>query len=123
MSLLRQYPNVILFHGHSHMMFESQQYDDNANYTERNGFKSVHVPSSGHPRELFWDDANKKYYWQAKDGGSQGYIVDVYDDCIVLNGMDFINNKPVPLGTFKIDTTLHPIEASTFTDTTGTITT
>ena len=103
MSLLRQYPNAILFHGHSHMMFESQQYDDNANYTERNGFKSVHIPSSGVPRELFWDDVNKKYYWQAKDGESQGYIVDVYDDCIVLNGIDLINNKPIPLGTFKID--------------------
>ncbi len=104
MSLLRQYPNVILFHGHSHMMFESQQYDDNANYTERNGFKSIHVPSSGSPRELFWDDANKKYYWQTKDGGSQGYIVDVYGDCIVLNGMDLVHNIPVPLGTYKIDT-------------------
>ena len=103
MSLLRQYPNVILFHGHSHMMFESQQYDDNANYTERNGFKSVHVPSSGHPRELFWDDANEKYYWQAKDGGSQGYIVDVYDDCIVLNGWDFVGNAPVVLGVYKIN--------------------
>lgn len=104
MSLLRQYPNVILFHGHSHMMFESQQYDDNANYTERNGFKSVHVPSSGSPRELFWDDVNKKYYWQTKDSGSQGYIVDVYDDFIVLNGMDLVHHIPVPLGTYKIDT-------------------
>ena len=50
---------------------------------------------------------------------SQGYIVDVYKDCIVLNGMDLVNNKPVPLGTFKIDTTLQTIEANTFTDSTG----
>jgi hypothetical protein len=35
---------------------------------------------------------------------SQGYIVDVYDDCIVLNGWDFIENKPIPLGTYKIET-------------------
>jgi hypothetical protein len=62
--------------------------------------------TSGKPRELFWDDVNKKYYWQAKDGESQGYIVDVYDNCIVLNGLSFsgTNATPVPLGTFKIDT-------------------
>jgi hypothetical protein len=35
---------------------------------------------------------------------SQGYIVDVYDDCIVLNGVDMINQKPLPIGTYKIDT-------------------
>ncbi len=57
-----------------------------------------------HPRELFWDDVNKKYYWESRDSESQGYIVDVYDDCIVLNGMDFINNKPVPLGVLQINT-------------------
>jgi hypothetical protein len=44
--------------------------------------------------------------WQAENGESQGYIVDVYDDCIVLNGMDFISNKPIPLGVYKIDTIL-----------------
>lgn len=53
---------------------------------------------------------------------SQGYIVDVYDDCIVLNGMDLINNEYVPLGIFKIDTTLQTVEAGTYTDSTGTIT-
>ena len=35
---------------------------------------------------------------------AQGYIADVYDDCIVLNGMDFVTETPVPLGVYKIDT-------------------
>jgi hypothetical protein len=54
---------------------------------------------------------------------SQGYVVDVYDDCIVLNGMDLINNEYIPLGVYKIDTTLEEIAAGTFTDSTGTIVT
>lgn len=97
--MLASYPNVILFHGHSHMKFESQEFDKNANYTEKNGFKSVHIPSCGDPRTLLNDTGA----WETDQNGSQGYIVDVYDDCIVLNGMDFINEKPVPLGVYKID--------------------
>ena len=99
-SLMQQYPNAILFHGHTHIKFEAQQYDNQANYSEENGFKSVHIPSLGWPRELLSSDGT----WEGKHLESQGYIVDVYDDCIVLNGMDFINNQPIPLGTFKIDT-------------------
>lgn len=100
MNLIKQYPNVILFHGHSHMKFELQEYDINANYTERNGFKSVHIPSLATPRGINFDTMES-----VNDNvASQGYIVDVYDDCIVLNGMDFINNKPIPLGTYKINT-------------------
>lgn len=102
MDVMRQYPNAILFHGHSHMKFECQEYDDNATYTERNGFKSVHVPSLGRPRNVNISAGTTP----EADSESQGYIVDVYDDCIVLNGMDFINNVPVPLGTYRINTSL-----------------
>ena len=105
MNLLRRYPNVILFHGHSHMKFECQELDKKANYTEVNGFKSVHNPSLSRPRNLDLEDEDKDgQYTEYADKESQGYIVDVYEDCIVLNGMDLINNKPVPLGTYKIST-------------------
>lgn len=99
MDLLKQYDNVILFHGHSHIKFECQELDKDATYTEKNGFKSVHIPSLGRPRNIDESSATTPY----ADSESQGYIVDVYDDCIVLNGIDLINNKPIPLGTFKID--------------------
>ena len=116
-NLLKHYKNTVLFHGHSHFVFESQELDKIANYNESTGFKSVHIPSLTRPA----------YVVDGTRGGddtlSYGYLMDVYDDCIVLNGMDFINNKAVPLGTFKIDTTLQTIEANTFTDSTGTITT
>lgn len=100
MDLLRQYENVILFHGHSHMKLESQVYDANATYTERNGFKSVHVPSLGKPRSVNLSAGTTP----EADSESQGYIVDVYEDCIVLNGMDLVNNKCIPIGTYKIKT-------------------
>lgn len=122
-NLLNQYPNVILFHGHSHMKFELQEVDVNANYTEKNGFKSVHVSSLATPRDIEYTydkdgvitktivpdtsgELGTLIKTAAKGDGSasQGYIVDVYDACIVLNGVDFANEKPVPLGTYKITT-------------------
>ena len=99
-ALMQKYPNAILFHGHSHIMFEAQEFDRDANYSEENGFKSVHVPSLGAPRMLVSADGT----WEAANSDSQGYIVDVYDDCIVLNGMDFVNEVPVPLGVYRIKT-------------------
>lgn len=100
MNLIRQHENVVLFHGHSHMKLQCQEYDTNANYTERNSFKSVHVPSLGVPRDINFDTNKSK----DDPNASQGYIVDVYDNCIVLTGMDFIKNEPIPLGVYKIDT-------------------
>lgn len=99
-NLMKQYPNVIVFHGHTHMMFEAQEHDDQANFSEENGFKSVHVPSSGAPRKLVSNDGT----WEARDSESQGYIVDVYKDCIVCNGWDFIGGQYAPLGVYKIET-------------------
>lgn len=98
-NLIKRYPNTLLFHGHTHIKFEAQEFDLEANYSKENGFKSVHVPSLGSPRTLISADGT----WQAAESESQGYIVDVYDDCIVLNGMDFVNEVPVPLGVYKIN--------------------
>lgn len=99
-NLLRQYENVVLFHGHSHMKFINQEFDASANYTNKNGFKSVHVPSLGRPRDVDLSAGTTPEDMTA----SEGYIVDVYDDCIVLRGWDFVNNVCSPLGTFKIGT-------------------
>lgn len=106
MDLMAQYPNAILFHGHSHTKYECQQYDKTANYTERNGFKSVHVPSLSMPR--FLDLENGKTTECSDE--SQGYIVDVYPDGIHLRGWDFIANAPVPLGTMWINVPAGEVE-------------
>ena len=116
-NLLKHYKNTVLFHGHSHMKFEHQVLDKNANYTERNGFRSVNASSVGKPRDI-----NTAAGTTPDDNeGSQGYIVDVYNSCIVLNGIDLITGKPIPVGTYKIDTALQAVEANTFIDNTGVI--
>ncbi len=118
-SLLRHYKNTILFHGHSHTRFWLQELDKKANYSEADGYRSVHIPSLSVPRDLA-EEALVNVYAE-----SEGYVVDVYDDCIILNGRDFIDNDAdghwLPIATYKIDTTLQAIEAGTFVDSTGTI--
>ncbi len=107
---LRKYPNAVIFHGHSHMKLESQEFDKCANYTDKNGFKSVHVPSLGAPRTLLDHQGN----WTTDKGPdgfsepcSQCYRVDVYEDCIVLNGLSFTGTEgvPVAVGTYRIPLT------------------
>ena len=118
-NLLKHYKNTILFHGHSHSRLDLQEEDEFANYSDKNGYRSIHIPSLSVPRDII-DGTRTEMYAE-----SEGYIVDVYDDYIILNGRDFIDNEAdghiLPIATYKIDTTLQTIEANTFTDTTGTI--
>lgn len=120
-SLLKHYKNTILFHGHSHLRFYLQELDEKANYSSEMGYRSVHIPSLAVPRDRV--DGSTQYIYAE----SEGYVVDVYDNYIVLNGRDFIDNDAdghiLPIATYKIDTTLQTIEANTFTDSTGMITT
>lgn len=117
MDLMKHYKNTILFHGHSHMRFESQQLDKNANYTQKNGFRSVHIPSSATPRTVdLENNASVDDYFS-----SQGYLVEVYENHIVLKGRDFYKGEFIPIAQYCIDTTLQTIEPNTFTDSTGTI--
>lgn len=118
-SLLKHYKNTILFHGHSHFRFWLQEVDEKANYSSKAGYRSVHIPSMTVPRD-YVDGVVTKVYAE-----SEGYIVDVYDDYIILNGRDFIDNDKdgnvLPIATYKIDTDLVKIPAGTFKDSTGTI--
>lgn len=120
-NLMKHYKNTILFHGHSHLRFYLQQVDKKANYSNDVGYRSVHIPSLAVPRDIAGSGGYTNIYAE-----SEGYIVDVYDDYIILNGRDFIDNDKdghiIPIATYKIDTTLQTIEANTFTDSTGTIT-
>lgn len=112
--LLKHYKNTVWFHGHSHALFELQNLESWANYSENLGYRSVHIPSITKPK-----NESGEYVIE----GSQGYAVDVYDGFIVLKGRDFVQGKYLPIATYKIDTTLQTIQANTFTDSTGVITT
>lgn len=117
-NLLTHYKNTILFHGHSHTKFECQSLDKKANYNADDGFRSVHVPSLGRPREIV-DGVLSGYL----NSDSEGYVVDVYANHIVLKGYDFITSDIVPIAQYCIDTSVQTIPAGTFTDPTGTIAT
>ena len=119
-SLLNHYKNAILFHGHSHTRFDLQEYDASANCSDENGYRSVHIPSLTVPR-----DAENGVLVNLYEE-SEGYIIDVYDDFVILKGRDFIDLQEdghwITDATYRIDTKLYTIEANTFTDSTGTIT-
>lgn len=91
-SLMKRYKNTVWFHGHTHITFGVEQYP----VSEKRGYRSVHIPSLSSPR--FYDadaDAVVDYYFDEngnKIWGSElaeGYIVDVYENRIVLRGIDF----------------------------------
>ncbi|MBP3494788.1 MAG: metallophosphoesterase [Clostridia bacterium] len=86
--LLKKYKNVIYFSGHSHWMFELEKYNSNLNVSNFDGEYAymVHVPSVCEPRSID-EDGNRI----SKTGVySEGWILDVYDDIIVLTPVDFL---------------------------------
>lgn len=116
-SLMEHYTNVIWFHGHSHTKFDCQEDCSYANYDRMHGCHSVHIPSLAIPR----DYENGSYV--SKYAESEGYVVDVYRNHIVLRGRDFVKEKFLPIASYCLETLIKPIEANTFTDSTGTIVT
>lgn len=116
-NLMKQYPNVTWFHGHSHMRFSWQTVADYANISLVDGYRSIHIPSLTVPR----DDANDDGSYEDVYGGSEGYVVDVYENGIHLRGRDFVKGEFLPIASYWLDTTLQTVEAGTYTDSTGTI--
>ena len=114
-SLLQHYRNAIFFHGHSHMRFSLQEYWDNANYDNVFGCHSVHIPSISIPRDS--DGSGVTTY----TAGSEGYVVDVYENGIHLRGRDFVKGEFIPIASYWLDTTLQTVAAGTYSDPTGTI--
>lgn len=117
LSLLKHYKNVIMFHGHSHLRYELQEIDKKANYSDSNGYKSVHVSSLTVPRDA--NNAMNGYVDIFAE--SEGYIVDVYDNGIHLRAINFKTEEFIPIASYWIDTTIVEMEANTYTDSTGTI--
>ena len=110
-SLLSQYKNTIFFHGHSHLKFRLQSGCDYANYDESTGYRSVHIPSISRPRHE--DGADEGTSPDYDDAGSEGYVVDVYENGIHLRGRDFVEGEFLPIASYWIDTTLVDVGADT----------
>ena len=117
-SLMKHYKNVIWFHGHSHLKYVLQKYGQlYANYSNSDGYRSVHIPSLAAPRaDTNGDGAGDSIYAE-----SEGCVVDVYENGIHLRGRDFVKGEFLPIASYWLDTTLQTIPAKTYTDSTGTI--
>ena len=118
-NLMKHYKNVIFFHGHSHLRFDLQEIDPKANYNESLGYRSVHIPSLSVPRDVNADGTGRVDVYAE----SEGYVVDVYKNHVVLRGRDFVADKFLPIAQYCIDTALVEVEANTFKDSTGLIVT
>ena len=99
-NILRKYPNVIWFHGHSHTKFHGQEYGKNANYDNVFGCHSIHIPSIAIPRT----DADGDYNFQIEYQDSEGYVIDVYENGIHLRGRDFVKGEYLPIASYWLDT-------------------
>ena len=125
--IIEKYDNTVWFHGHTHLTFQGEYTPIN----EAFGYRSVHIPSLASPRfydeklnvlENFYLDEYNNKIWGALL--SEGYIVDVYADKIVLRGINFASgdsrNQVEALANkvFTLDTTFvyaEPEETTTAT--------
>lgn len=104
-SLMTNYKNVIYFSGHSHLEFACQRFGANANiFSNGTTCHRVHIPSCAKPRlNNNGTSSSDTYSYYA---GSEGYLVDVYENCIVLRGRDFAKAKYLPIANYCLDTTI-----------------
>ena len=114
LDLLGHYTNTVYFHGHSHILYASQDFTQNHSpqipnciYDDHLGVHSVHIPSLAIPIDIASGSR------VVVPGESQGYVVDVYENEILLRGRDFVKDQFVPTAQYKLDTTLKSIDANT----------
>lgn len=103
---LKHYKNAVLFHGHSHLKLElAERYGTSANIDTIFGRASIHVPSLTVPRDggqLDTSAGRRELY--AK---SEGYLVDVYPNKIVLHGFELADYDSANTGFNAGDYTRH----------------
>ena len=104
-----RYLNSVWFSGHSHWEWQLQKYQDRANiYRTYEGAKPtsgwcVHIPSCGVP---ITSDGTTRV---DNTAGSEGAIIQVYDDYIEILGIDLASGKYLPIATYRLDTSLEQI--------------
>jgi hypothetical protein len=111
-----RYVNSLWFSGHSHWKWSLQEYQDRANiYRTYSGSQPasgwcVHVPSCAEP---ITSDGTTRVSAPAE---SEGALVRVYENHIEILGMDLLNRKYIPLGVYRLDTSLQNVPEKTPTE-------
>lgn len=115
-AMCNNYRNSIWFSGHSHWEWHLQKYQDRANIhrtynaaLQPTSGWCVHVPSCGAP---ITSNGSTR---EDNVAGSEGAIVEVYENHIDIVGIDFISGKYLPIATYRLDTSLQNIAASNAT--------
>ena len=99
--ILKAHKNVFYFSGHTHLKFATQELCSTINVSNvvdavETGYL-CHLPSLTCPRQVVNGVMSGKLSAQA-----EAVVVDVYDNCVLYRGRDFIDNKFVPIGQFII---------------------
>ena len=99
-NLLREYDNVFFFNGHSHWAYHMQSINPDLNISKNgeDGATFVHVSSVSSPRvtgdyQILWSGADPEM--------SEGYLIEVYEDSVILMGVDFVNGKILAYATYE----------------------
>lgn len=102
-SLLQEYHNVVFFNGHSHWAYDMQKYNEQLNITDYDGTYAtlVHVSSVTSPRRVTSDNDPEKGDFPMYS--SEGYVISVYEDRIVLTAVDFLRGEPLAYATYVIE--------------------
>ena len=106
-----RYVNSVWFSGHSHWEWQLQKYQDRANiYRTYEGTKPtsgwcVHVPSCGVP---ITSDGTTRV---DNTAGSEGAIIQVFDDYIEILGIDLASGKYLPIATYRLNTSIEEVAA------------
>lgn len=94
-NLMQTYKECVIITGHTHLELSAQH-----NFSDNNGTSAVmmHNSAIGGVRRL----VDGKIDRSAVLGMSEGYIVDVYEDCIIFNGTNMYYNEIMPACTYII---------------------
>ena len=97
LNMLRGYNHVYWFSGHSHWKWDLQRFQNNINVARYGtaGAWTIHIPSLALPIDSDYTNLSTETSTNRveKPLESQGGVVDVYDDRIVVRGIDFNINS------------------------------
>ncbi len=111
--LMETYKECVIITGHTHLELSAQY-----NYSDNSGTSAVmmHNSAVGGVRRLIDGKVDRT----AVKGLSEGYIVEVYEDCILFNGINLYHNEIMPRCSYIIPMGTSAKEPSTEPDTTPT---
>lgn len=100
--ILSEHKNVVFFSGHSHWAFDMQKLNPRLNISDFDGeyCTMVHISSVSSPRTIKNGDTKEKERFLRQ---SEGYLVSVYPDRIVLTGIDFYMHEMLSYANYVIE--------------------